>query len=61
LPRALPLSERLYLTEIDEEFPGDVLFPVIDAREWREVSRGPPFEEAGLAYAFAVYQRTQST
>ena len=59
--QALPLAGRLYLTEIDAEFPGDALFPEIDAREWREVSRGPPFEEAGLAYAFAVYQRTQST
>jgi dihydrofolate reductase len=55
--QALPLAERLYLTEIAAEFPGDVLFPEIDAREWREISRSPTFEEAGLSYAFVVHRR----
>ncbi|MDR2787216.1 MAG: dihydrofolate reductase [Candidatus Accumulibacter sp.] len=59
--QALPLAGRLYLTEIAAEFPGDVLFPEIHADEWSEVARSRTFEEAGLAYAFAIYQRTQST
>ncbi|MDR2614595.1 MAG: dihydrofolate reductase [Candidatus Accumulibacter sp.] len=54
--QALPFAERLYLTEIAAEFPGDALFPEIDARKWREVSRGPTLEETGLTYAFAVYE-----
>jgi dihydrofolate reductase len=59
--QALPFAGRLYLTEIDAEFPGDALFPEINSDEWREVERSHPLVEAGLTYAFAVYQRTQST
>ena len=29
--RALPLAERLYLTEIDAAYPGDAFFPEFDA------------------------------
>ena len=59
--QALPLAERLYLTEISADFDGDTRFPEIPPDEWREISRSQPVEESGLAYAFAVYQRTQST
>jgi dihydrofolate reductase len=59
--QALPLASRLCLTEIAADFSGEALFPEIDPREWREVSRGQPVEEGGLTYAFAAYQRTQST
>jgi dihydrofolate reductase len=58
--QALPLADRLYLTEIEAEFSGDVLFPEIHPDEWREVSRSRTFEEAGLAYAFVVRQRLPS-
>ncbi|MDR3299565.1 MAG: dihydrofolate reductase [Candidatus Accumulibacter sp.] len=59
--QALPLAGRLYLTEIAADFAGDARFPEIPSSAWREVSRSQTFEEAGLAYSFAVYQRTQST
>jgi dihydrofolate reductase len=59
--QALPFAGRLYLTEIAAEFSGDVLFPEIDVRQWREVSRSRTFEEAGLTYAFVIHHRTQST
>jgi dihydrofolate reductase len=59
--QALPLAGRLHLTEIAEEFSGDALFPEVSPHEWQEVSRSQTFKEAGLAYSFAVYQRTQST
>ena len=59
--QALPLAGRLYLTEISADFAGDARFPELPPGEWREVSRSRPVEENGLAYAFAVYQRTQST
>jgi len=36
---ALPLAQRLYLTEIDADFEGDTFFPPIDRGAWREVSR----------------------
>lgn len=35
----LPIVDRLYLTEIDGEYSGDVFFPNFDQAEWREVDR----------------------
>ena len=37
--QALPRLDRLYLTEIDTEIPGDTFFPTIDETDWREVWR----------------------
>ena len=59
--QALPLANRLYLTELANDFSGDSWFPGIPPGEWQELSRSQPVEEAGLVYAFVVYQRTQST
>jgi dihydrofolate reductase len=36
---ALPLAQRLFLTEIDAAFDGDTFFPPIDLARWREISR----------------------
>ena len=35
----MPIVDRLYLTEIDGEYSGDVYFPAIDRAQWREVAR----------------------
>lgn len=35
---ALPLADRIYLTEVDAEPEGDAYFPVIDTRAWSESS-----------------------
>ncbi|MDR2451122.1 MAG: dihydrofolate reductase, partial [Candidatus Accumulibacter sp.] len=59
--QALPLADRLYLTEIAADFSGDALFPEVHPDEWREVSRSQVFEEAGLSYAFVIHRRAQST
>ncbi|WP_296643809.1 dihydrofolate reductase [Thiobacillus sp. 65-1402] len=37
--QALPLADRLYLTEIQAEVEGDAWFPDYDRAPWREVSR----------------------
>lgn len=57
--QALPIADRLYLTEIKRDFPGDAFFPAFDPADWREVSREkhvsrdePPFE-----YHFVIYDR----
>jgi dihydrofolate reductase len=55
---ALPLADRLQLTEIDAAFDGDTLFPASDPRQWREVAREAHRDEAGLDYAFVTYERT---
>jgi len=55
----LPLAERLYLTEIDAEIPGDTFFPAFDKNEWKEVSREShePDEKNPYKYDFVLYER----
>lgn len=56
--QALPLADRLYLTEIQAEVVGDAWFPEYDRSQWREVSRDRRHDEAsGLDYHFVVYDR----
>lgn len=49
-------TDRIYLTEISEDFPGDAKFPDFSRSEFRETRRqsrpGPP------AFDFVVYDRT---
>jgi len=55
---ALPLADRLQLTEIDAAFDGDTHFPAVDPNEWRETARDAHTDDAGLGYAFVSYERT---
>lgn len=55
---ALPLAQRLYLTEVKTEVDGDAFFPAINATEWCELSRERGSQTAaGLDYDFVVYDR----
>jgi len=49
--QALPLAQRLFLTEIDADFEGDVRFPPIDLAAWRETARERLAPSAGRPYA----------
>ena len=56
---ALPRAKRLYLTEVEAEPEGDVLFPAFDEAAWTEVSaeqvaRG---EKDDHAFVFRVLER----
>ena len=57
--QALGLCQRMYVTEIQQEFDGDVLFPEFDPQEWREISREKHRldEDDGLEYHFVVLDR----
>jgi dihydrofolate reductase len=55
--QALPLADRLQLTEIDADFEGDVRFPAFDGGQWRETGRTCDRAEAGFALAFVTYER----
>ncbi|HEX5804098.1 MAG TPA: type 3 dihydrofolate reductase [Azospira sp.] len=55
--QALPLAQRLYLTEIDASHAGDAWFPAFAADEWREAAREEHTSADGLAYAFVRYER----
>lgn len=37
--QALPLADRLYLTEVAAEPEGDAFFPAIERSQWQEVAR----------------------
>lgn len=55
---ALPYTDRIYLTEIRREFPGDAKFPEFSKTEFVESSRVPGKEET--PYDFVVYDRKHS-
>ncbi len=55
---ALPLADRLQLTEIDATFKGDTWFPAIDPQLWRETTRESHHGDTGFDYAFVCYQKT---
>jgi dihydrofolate reductase len=54
---ALPLADRLQLTEIDAAYEGDAWFPAINPGRWRETARETHHDEAGLGYAFVTYEK----
>ena len=55
--RALPIAEKIYLTIVHHEFPGDAFFPELDFNEWVEVSREDALRENGLDFSFVVLER----
>jgi|TARA_B110000902_G_C14292649_1_gene581675 dihydrofolate reductase len=53
---SLPLADRIYLTEIYQDFDGDAHFPPL-ASQWREISREDHVSDDGLAYSFCIFDR----
>ncbi|GAA0844538.1 dihydrofolate reductase [Cupriavidus pauculus] len=59
--QALPSADRLIVTEIDADVPGDAFFPAVDRSKWIEVARETHHSEAnGFDYAFVTYERPPS-
>jgi dihydrofolate reductase len=56
---ALPKARRIYLTEVDADVEGDVVFPAFDEARWREVRREahPAGEDDDHAFVFRVLER----
>src|SRR5690606_5177256 len=56
---AMPYTTRLYLTEIHADVDGDTLFPELDMKDWKEVSRKHHAADDRHAYAFdfVIYDR----
>ncbi|MBT9493780.1 MAG: dihydrofolate reductase [Paucibacter sp.] len=53
---ALPLAERLELTEIEQDYPdADSFFPAWDRAAFRQLAREPGVSSEGLRYAFVTY------
>ncbi len=56
---AMPMLDRIYLTEVDVKMAGDVFFPEINEGEWRETKRElHRADEKNLYdYTFVVLER----
>ncbi|MGH7011288.1 MAG: dihydrofolate reductase [Caulobacteraceae bacterium] len=56
---ALPRAQRIYLTEVEAETEGDVVFPAFDENKWREVAREAHAAGEGddFAMVFRVLER----
>lgn len=56
---ALPLTERIYMTRVHQEFAGDTHLPDLDEDQWTVVDREhhQPDEKNPLGYSFLVLER----
>lgn len=56
---ALPMADRLYITEIHRTLDGDTWFPEFDATDWVELTRDDqePETPEGPAFSFVVLDR----
>jgi dihydrofolate reductase len=55
---ALPLAERIYLTELQAQYPGDTFFPALEPQEWQDVSREHHAAQAAQpAWDFVICER----
>ena len=61
---AMPLADRLYLTEVHKKEHGDAFFPSYEKNEWRQVDKSrkkealPFWDGEKVSYYFVVYKRT---
>jgi dihydrofolate reductase len=52
----LKLADKLYITEIDAAFEGDVFFPELDQTKWQEISRERHTSAQGLSFFYIICQ-----
>jgi dihydrofolate reductase len=59
----LPMADRLYLTEVDLSPEGNVVFPPLDPKVWREISRETHAREEGddTGFVLRVLDRVPSS
>lgn len=55
----MPYAKKMYITEIDKSFEGDVSFPKINMEEWdiKEIEDGPDDGENEFSYKYVTYIR----
>ncbi|CAH0274705.1 Dihydrofolate reductase [Peribacillus sp. Bi96] len=55
----LPVTDRLYITEIHETFEGDTFFPLINEKEWDKTSsiQGTMDDKNRYAHDFIILQK----
>ncbi|WP_404368536.1 dihydrofolate reductase [Marinobacter sp.] len=59
---ALPHVDRMYVTLVHDEVPGDAWFPEVNWQEWEEIGREDfsASDNNPYDYSFLVYQRLSS-
>ena len=55
--QAMQIADRLYLTEIANNFEGDAFFPEVLPQVWEEISRKSQQGTSGLEFSFVEYRR----
>ena len=55
----MPYCKKMYITEIDKEFDGDVFFPEIDKNVWvvKNKEKGPEDGVNNFNYEYVTYER----
>ncbi len=55
----MPYCNKMYITEIDKEFEGDVSFPEIDKSVWKVTSteKGPKDGVNDFEYEYVTYEK----
>ena len=55
----MPMCTKMYITEIDQDFEGDVSFPEINLNEWKVTKReeGPEDGENSFKYEYVTYEK----
>jgi dihydrofolate reductase len=54
---ALPRADSMVLTEVDAEFPGDVVFPAWSRQDFVQQNRAEHLDAQGHPFAFVTYLR----
>ena len=54
---AIPVADRIYLTEVHADFEGDTHLAPFERSEWRESGRDARVTPDGLRYDFVVLER----
>jgi dihydrofolate reductase len=59
---ALPMTDRIYITQVHAEVDGDAYFPEVNWDEWEEIGREDfsASDNNPYDYSFVVYQRLAS-
>ena len=57
--QAMRMADRIYLTRVHGEFPGDVFFPPLEEDSWKEVASEKQLAESenSPSFSFMIFER----
>jgi dihydrofolate reductase len=57
--QALPLTDRVYATQVEANVEGDAFFPPLPESDWRCVEASEPLAENDHEFTFRTYERAR--